>query len=99
MSLRYYGRMRFIHNFLPLLERALIPRVVSVLGPKRFDYGLNLDDQGLKEHYGNIASFSHFSLMNTLCMEEYAARHPAVSFFHVYPGLVLTTNVISSNLP
>ncbi|KAH7146124.1 hypothetical protein EDB81DRAFT_856624 [Dactylonectria macrodidyma] len=99
MSLRYYGRMRFIYNFLPLLERALTPRVVSVFGPKRFEYGLDLDDLGLKEHYGNIAAYSHCSLMNTLCMEQYAARHPAVSFVHVYPGLVLTTNVISGNLP
>ena len=99
MSLRYYGRMRFIHGLLPLLEQASAPRVVSVLGPKKFEYGLDLGDLGLKERYGNVTSFSHCSLMNTLCMEEYAARYPKVSFVHVYPGLVLTKNVISGPLP
>lgn len=99
MSLRYYGRMRFIHNLLPLLEQATCPRVVSVLGPKRFEHGVNLNDLGLRENYGNVASLSHCSYMNTFCMEEYAERQPTVSFVHVYPGLVLTTNVTTGPLP
>ncbi|KAJ4257652.1 hypothetical protein NW757_003276 [Fusarium falciforme] len=99
MSLRYYGRMRFIHSLLPLLEQAPYPRVVSVLGPKRFEHGLNLNDLGLRQNYGNVASLSHCSYMNTFCMEEYAERQPRVSFVHVYPGLVLTTNVTTGPLP
>ena len=95
MSLRYYARMRFIRNLLPLLRRAPSPRVISVLGPKKFEFGLDLDDLALRSSYGNVACFSHCSLMNTLCMEEYALRNPSVAFVHVYPGVVLTTNVLS----
>lgn len=84
---------------MPLLSKAPTPRVVSVLGPKKFEYGLKLEDLALKEHYSNILSFSHSSLMNTFCMEEYAIRHPTVSFAHVFPGVVLTTNVLSGDLP
>lgn len=99
MSLRYYARMRFIQRLLPLLRKATSPRVVSVLGPKKFEHGLNLEDLGLEKTYGNIACFSHCSLMNTFCMEEFAIRNPSIGFVHVYPGVVLTTNVLSGDLP
>ncbi|KAM5350455.1 hypothetical protein ACJ41O_006960 [Fusarium nematophilum] len=99
MSLRYYARMRFVHNLMPLLSKASTPRVVSVFGPQKFERGLMLEDLGLKENYSNILSYSHSSLMNTFCMEEYASRCPTVSFAHVFPGLILTTNVLSGDLP
>lgn len=97
MSLRYYARMRFVRNLMPLLEKAPAPRVVSVLGPKRFEFGFRLD-LGLEHHYSGLVSLSHCSLMTTLCMEKLAARHPTVSFIHVYSGVVLT-NLVSGDLP
>ncbi|KAG9838809.1 NAD(P)-binding protein, partial [Aureobasidium melanogenum] len=97
-ALRYYARMRFIQNLLPLLEVAKPQpgRVVSVLGGG-FEGNINADDLDLKHNYNIVSCAMHSVTMTSLAMEHLAASHRA-SFVHVYPGFV-GTNIYTNSFP
>ncbi|RAH71892.1 short-chain dehydrogenases/reductase [Aspergillus aculeatinus CBS 121060] len=88
--LRYYGRMRFIHNLLPLLENSTgAPRVVSVLaaGQEGHVDEHNLD---LRQTWSFRKAATYAATLNSLALEHLAAAHPTVGFAHVFPGIVRT---------
>jgi NAD(P)-dependent dehydrogenase (short-subunit alcohol dehydrogenase family) len=97
-ALRYYARMRFTQNLLPLLEAAETRpgRVVSVLGGG-FEGSINVDDLDLKHGYNIVSCAMHAVTMTSLAMEHLAASHRA-SFVHVFPGLV-GTNIYTNSFP
>ncbi|KAI4848222.1 NAD(P)-binding protein [Aureobasidium sp. EXF-8845] len=97
-ALRYYARMRFVQNLLPLLEAAKTQpgRVVSVLGGG-FEGNINADDLDLKHNYNIVSCAMHSVTMTSLAMEHLAASHRA-SFVHVFPGLV-GTNIYTNSFP
>jgi len=96
--LRYYARMRFVQNLLPLLEapQSAPGRVVSVLGGG-FEGNINTNDLDLKHGYNIVSCAMHSVTMTSLAMEHLAASH-RVSFVHVYPGLV-GTNIYTNSFP
>ncbi|OGM51077.1 short-chain dehydrogenase/reductase [Aspergillus bombycis] len=94
--LRYYARMRFIYNLLPQLEAANIPaRVVSVLAAgKEGEIDESNFDLQVSFSFGTAATYG--ATMNSLAMEYLAAKHPSVTFIHVFPGIVQTPLMKSS---
>jgi NAD(P)-dependent dehydrogenase (short-subunit alcohol dehydrogenase family) len=98
-ALRYYARMRFVQNLLPLLEAAEHQpgRVVSVLGGG-FEGNIRADDLDLKHNYNIVSCAMHSVTMTSLAMEHLAASHRA-SFVHVFPGLVGTNIYTNSFSP
>jgi hypothetical protein len=99
LSLRYYSRMRFAADLLPLLSASPCARVISVFAPGRGELSLKLDDLGLKEKYSVLKSISHPTFENTFFMEYLAATNPGVSFLHIWPGLVQTQEMEKSEFP
>ncbi|KAL8728116.1 MAG: hypothetical protein Q9181_005458, partial [Wetmoreana brouardii] len=89
LSLRYYSRLRFAHNLLPLLSRAPFPHVVSVLAAGQ-EGRIYEDDLSLKHNYGVLACANHGTTMTSLVFEFLAKENPKVAFVHVYPGYVRT---------
>ncbi|KAE8375464.1 hypothetical protein BDV26DRAFT_283453 [Aspergillus bertholletiae] len=96
-ALRYYSRMRFVQNLLPLLESSGPSRVVSVYGGG-FEFSINPSDLDLKHNFSLLNAYKHSITMTSLSMEHLATTHPAVSFIHVYPGLV-GTNIYTNSFP
>ncbi|KAL4777064.1 hypothetical protein BDW60DRAFT_55020 [Aspergillus nidulans var. acristatus] len=107
-ALRYYARMRFIQNLLPLLESEHEPstspepnsipsRVISIYGGG-FEYGINLSDLDLKHTFSLLDAYKHSITMTSLSMAHLAKRHPKVSFIHAFPGLV-GTNIYTNSFP
>jgi NAD(P)-dependent dehydrogenase (short-subunit alcohol dehydrogenase family) len=96
-ALRYYSRMRFIQNLLPLLESSGPSRVISVYGGG-FEYSINNSDLDLKHNFSLINAYKHSITMTSLSMEHLANTHPTVSFIHAYPGLV-GTNIYTNSFP
>src|SRR5882724_159129 len=83
LSLRYYSRMRFAADLLPLLSASPCARAISVFAPGRGELSLKLDDLGLKEKYSVLKSINHPTFENTFFMEYLAATNPDVSFLHI----------------
>lgn len=82
--------MRFIHNLLPLLNKApTTARVLSVLAGGQ-ERKLITDDLGLKDKFSLLNVVDQTTTMHTLALEHVAKRNPSVSFLHVYPGWVQT---------
>ncbi|KAI4119553.1 MAG: hypothetical protein LQ345_000550 [Seirophora villosa] len=94
LSLRYYSRLRFVYNLLPLLSLAPYPHVVSVLAGGK-ENTINEDDLDLKHNYGVLTSAHHGTTMSSLALEHLARQNPAVAFVHIYPGYV-RTNILQS---
>ncbi|KAF1348457.1 putative short-chain dehydrogenases/reductase [Delphinella strobiligena] len=97
-ALRYYARMRFVQNLIPLLEASQPApgRVVSVLGGG-FEGDIDINNLDLKRGYNIVSCAMHSVTMTSLAMEHLAASHRA-SFVHVYPGLV-GTNIYTNSFP
>jgi NAD(P)-dependent dehydrogenase (short-subunit alcohol dehydrogenase family) len=96
-SIRYYARMRFVVNLLPLLRSAPSPRVISVLaGGKEGE--LWSDDFLLEKHYSVGIAAGASASMTTLFMEELAAQqaNAKIVFVHLFPGLVRDTNLFGT---
>lgn len=87
ISLRYYGRVRFTQNLLPLMSKN--GRAISVLAGglegKIFE-----DDLDLEHNYSVTNSAGHFAAMMTLAYDRMAEQNPEKSFIHPFPGLVNT---------
>ncbi|KAL4886726.1 hypothetical protein BJY04DRAFT_204873 [Aspergillus karnatakaensis] len=100
-ALRYYTRMRFIQNLLPLLESesasATPSRVISIYGGG-FEFPINTADLDLKHSFSLLNAYKHSITMTSLAMEHLSQIHPSVSFIHAYPGLV-GTNIYSNSFP
>lgn len=83
--------MRLLTNLLPLLEKSISPRVISILAPG-FEGPLDPTDFDFRSP--NRYAFIHATLgaitMTDLIFEELAKLHPAVSFIHSNPGYVGT---------
>jgi NAD(P)-dependent dehydrogenase (short-subunit alcohol dehydrogenase family) len=87
ISLRYYGRVRFAQNLLPLLSTHA--RVISVLADGKEGKILE-DDLDLERNYSAVRSADQFGSMMTLSWDFLAKQEPEKSFVHVFPGLVST---------
>lgn len=89
ISLRYHGRVRFVHDLLPsLAPRA---RVVSVLAGTQ-EGPVFEEDLGLESHYSLTNSMNHFGTLMTMSFDHLAAQ-PENSdrvFVHAFPGVVST---------
>lgn len=88
-SLRYYGRMRFIQNLLPLLLSPSSSRILNIHGAGR-EGQLIEDDLGLRHSWSLNKGHVHTATMNTLALGELASSHPSISFIHVFPGILVT---------
>ncbi|KAF7596884.1 hypothetical protein BBP40_011929 [Aspergillus hancockii] len=88
--LRYYARMRFIHNLLPQLKSAeSSARVVTVLAAgKEGDIDESNFDLQASFSFGTAATYG--ATMNSLAVEYLASKHTSISFIHVFPGTVQT---------
>ena len=93
-SVRYYARIRFLINLLPLLNAAPSARVVSILAAG-MEGPLWPEDFALKkkEHYGFGKAAGAAASMNTLFFEEMRKQNPKIVFVHLYPGLVRETGL------
>ena len=89
ISLRYYVRMRFVQNLLPLLLSSPSSRIVSIHGGGR-EGRLNEADLELKHTFSLRTAAMHTITMNTLALEEVASSNPSISCIHVFPGVVIT---------
>ncbi|KAF9887243.1 hypothetical protein FE257_010371 [Aspergillus nanangensis] len=89
-SLRFYSRMRFIYNLLPLLRASHTPaRVVTVLAGGQ-EGKISEDNLDLQKAWSFGAAASYAATMNSLAVEYLASENPTISFAHVFPGIVRT---------
>ena len=90
MALRYYARVRFMQQLLPLMT-APLARIMNILAGGK-EGQLDLDDLALRDEkkYGIGPAAVHSSTMLTLTMHKLAKENPNVSFVHTFPGLVST---------
>lgn len=89
-SLRYYGRLRFVQQLLPILSPDA--RVVSVLAGGE-EGKLIDDDLDLKTHYSVMNAANTSATMTTLAFETLSEEHPTIGFVHYYPGFVKTSQL------
>lgn len=87
--LRYYSRMRFVYNLVPLLEAAEEPRVISVLAGGK-EVSIEEDNLDLRKRFSLSASNGYPATMTSLAFEVLASQHPSISFIHEFPGIVAT---------
>ncbi|KAB8258620.1 hypothetical protein BDV32DRAFT_139510 [Aspergillus pseudonomiae] len=88
--LRYYSRMRFVHNLVPLLGASNGPaRVVSVLAAGQ-EGKIEEDNFDLQKFWSFMKSNTYAATMNSLAVEHLATLYPSISFVHVFPGIVRT---------
>ncbi|KAL4963767.1 uncharacterized protein BDV14DRAFT_175961 [Aspergillus stella-maris] len=102
-ALRYYSRMRFIQNLLPLLSKGsatsspIQSRIISIYGGG-FELPINTSDLDLKKSFSLLNAYKHSITMTSLSMGYLSKQHPSVSFIHAFPGLV-GTNIYSNSFP
>jgi NAD(P)-dependent dehydrogenase (short-subunit alcohol dehydrogenase family) len=87
ISLRYYGRIRFIQNLLPIMSKNA--RTVTVLAGGQ-EGKIFEDDLDLERNYSIANSAGHFAAMLSLTNDKFAEQNPEKGFVHVFPGLVST---------
>ncbi|KAK6811789.1 hypothetical protein RU639_012348 [Aspergillus parasiticus] len=89
-ALRYYSRMRFVHNLLPLLSASKAPaRVVSVLAGGQ-EGKIEEDNLDLQKSWTIMKAGMYAATLNSLAAEHLATLYPSISFVHVFPGIVRT---------
>lgn len=102
MALYYYGRMRFIKNFMPLLEASDLPaHCVSVFAAGK-EGKLITDDLSLRKpgNHGALSLRSQVAFMTQLYMEELAKQHPdKLALVNYFPGLVMTDAFANGKMP
>ncbi|KIN06171.1 hypothetical protein OIDMADRAFT_190103 [Oidiodendron maius Zn] len=89
LALRYYSRLRFVHNLLPLLDASATPRVIAILAGGK-ERELDLNDLECKVNFSAIRAAGVGTTQLTLAFEELAKTHPSIAFIHKYPGFVNT---------
>ncbi|KAJ6462427.1 hypothetical protein C8R45DRAFT_878596 [Mycena sanguinolenta] len=99
LALHYYGRWTFIKDLLPAVEAAHKAgedaKAMSVMAA---GYGgkIDLDDLGLKKSFSLPNAALAVPTYNDLMINDFAARHPGLSFIHSRPGNV-ATNIMKSS--
>ncbi|KAH6657821.1 hypothetical protein BKA67DRAFT_656063 [Truncatella angustata] len=91
MTTRYYSRQRAVEQLLPLLDRAVAPRIVSVLAGG-MEGQINEGDLDLRDpaNWSFWNSSVHSATMSTLALELFARANPRLSVAHWSPGPVDT---------
>lgn len=94
-TLNFYSRMRFIQNLRPLLKTATttaphFSRTLSVLSAGHGEGKLDFNDIELKNNYSGARCATHTITMNSIMVEEFAARDQGTTFAHSYPSVVNT---------
>jgi len=88
-ALRYYSRLRFVYDLLPLLIEAPSPRVISILAGGQ-EKAIDINDLEVKNDFTFIKAASNGTTQTTLAFEELAKSYPSISFIHKFPGFVNT---------
>ncbi|KAG4437156.1 hypothetical protein IFR05_007358 [Cadophora sp. M221] len=86
-ALRYYSRLRFIYNLLPLLKASTLPRVISILAGGQ-ESAIDINDLEVKNDFTFIKAAENGTTQTTLALEELAKTNPTITFIHKYPGFV-----------
>lgn len=86
-ALRYYSRLRFIYNLLPLLRESPLPRVISILAGGQ-EAAIDVTDLEVKNDYAFIKAANSATTQTTLAFEELAKSNPTITFIHKHPGFV-----------
>ncbi|KAK0100088.1 hypothetical protein ONS95_013100 [Cadophora gregata] len=86
-ALRYYSRLRFIYNLLPLLKASPLPRVISILAGGQ-EAAIDVHDLEVKNNFTFIKAAENGTTQTTLAFEELAKSNPTITFIHKYPGFV-----------
>ncbi|XMA12230.1 hypothetical protein WAI453_005021 [Rhynchosporium graminicola] len=86
-ALRYYSRLRFIYNLIPLLKASLLPRVISILAGGE-ESAIDIHDLEVKNYFTFIKAAENGTTQTTLAFEELAKTNPEITFIHKYPGFV-----------
>jgi hypothetical protein len=91
LVLKYYARLLFVHELLPLLKEAPNPHVVSILAAgKESAFSKEDMDDEFHKNFARLRSSFAVITMHTLSLEQLAKENPTVSFSHSYPGGVNT---------
>ena len=88
-ALRYYSRLRFVYNLLPLLHASSNPRVISILAGGR-EKPIDVTNLELKRDFNAMTATTNGTTQTTLALEELAKSNPDITFIHKYPGFVDT---------
>ncbi|TEY45016.1 hypothetical protein BOTCAL_0337g00140 [Botryotinia calthae] len=88
-SLRYYSRLRFAYNLVPLLKTAPNPRVISILAGGQ-EKSIDLDDLEVKQDFTMLKAAGSGTTQTTLAFEELARSNSRITFIHKYPGFIDT---------
>ncbi|KAF7364181.1 hypothetical protein MSAN_01077400 [Mycena sanguinolenta] len=102
LALHYYGRWRFIKDLLPAVKAAHEAgedaKAMSVMAA---GYGgkIDLDDLGLKKSFSLPNAALAVPTYNDLMINDFAARHPGLSFIHSRPGNVATNLAKTTFVP
>lgn len=86
-ALRYYSRLRFVYNLLPLLTASPLPRVISILAGGK-ESAIDTTDLEVKNDFTFYKAAANGTTQTTLAFEELAKSYPTISFIHKYPGFV-----------
>ena len=88
-ALRYYARLRFAYNLLPLLNASPAPRIVTILaGGKEAE--LDFNDLECRNNFNGFKAAANGATQTSLIFEELAKTNPNITFIHKYPGFVAT---------
>jgi hypothetical protein len=88
-ALRYYTRLRFTYNLLPILNASPSPRVVAILaGGKEVE--INFNDLEFRNNFNGFKAAGNGATQTTLAFEELAKTNPNITFIHKFPGFVAT---------
>ncbi|KAJ6475941.1 NAD(P)-binding protein [Mycena vitilis] len=101
LAVHYYGRWRFIKDLLPAVEAANDAgedaKVISVYSAANGAGKIDLEDLGLKRNFTVRNAAASATTYNDLMVNDFAARHPGLTFIHSYPGTVRTNLLKSSD--
>jgi len=86
-ALRYYTRLRFVYDLLPLLTASPVPRVISILAGGK-EKAIDINDLEVKNDFTFVKAAENGTTQTTLAFEELAKSYPSITFIHKYPGFV-----------
>jgi len=88
-ALRYYSRLRFVYDLLPLLTESPSPRVISILAGGK-EKAIDINDLEVKNDFTFAKAAVNGTTQTTLAFEELAKSYLSITFIHKYPGFVNT---------
>ncbi|KAL1743144.1 hypothetical protein HDZ31DRAFT_41614 [Schizophyllum fasciatum] len=100
LAAHYYARWTFVNDLMPALKKAVEKgeeaKVMTVLAAGQ-GAPINVNDLGLKKTFSLKNAAEQAPTYNDLAMEEFASRHPGISFLHSFPGGVRSSIVKNSD--